>query len=312
VFRRLFYLQLARIIPRRLLARDKRRRVFVSMMGGIGDLVNVFPILEKLSEEHVIDFGAAGDPYLALVRANPFVRRIYTPFIYHPKRPAHRRLIERLLAPFYARVVLLEFADDDYWKAGLHISRLFADRCGCPPPARGRIYLSARHRAAADAYLQAAGLTDFVFVAQVIRDRLPFRSWPIGHYHELYRLITTTLGAPLVVCTAGSDHADLPPGVRRLSAMDILTVAAVIERARVFVGTDGGLTHVAAALGVPTVAVHLGYPPAITAPLGANVAIVRQSRPFEDPRLTTPAAVFETLRGLAPDRVQPGGARVAR
>ena len=124
--------------------------------------------------------------------------------------------------------------------------------------------------------------------------------------------ITTTLGAPLVVCTAGSDHADLPPGVRRLSAMDILTVAAVIERARVFVGTDGGLTHVAAALGVPTVAVHLGYPPAITAPLGANVAIVRQSRPFEDPRLTTPAAVFETLRGLAPDRVQPGGARVAR
>ncbi len=300
VFRRLFYLQLARIVARRLLARDRERRVFVSMMGGIGDLVLLGPILARLAERYTIDFGAAGEPYLSLVRTSPFVARIYTPFIYHPKRAAHRRLIERVLSPFYARVLLLEFADDDYWKAGVHVGRLFAERCGCPPPDRGAVHLTARHRAAADAYLKSTGLGEFVFLAQVIRDRQPFRSWPLGHYHALYRMLTAELGATVVACTAGSDRAELPPGVVALPPMDLLTVAAVIERARLFIGTDGGLTHVAAALGVPTLAIHLGYAPEVCGALGDNVTIVRQARPFEDPALITPERVFRTLTAGVP------------
>lgn len=302
VFRRLFYLQLARIVPRRLLARDRKRRVFVSMMGGIGDLVLLGPILERLSQRYAIDFGAAGEPYLGLVRSSPFVSRIFTPFIYHPKRPAHRRVIERVLAPFYDRVLLLEFAADDYWKAGVHVSRLFAERCDCPPPDRGRVDLAARHRAAADAYLKSAGLADFVFVAQVIRDRQPFRSWPLASYHELYRRLRTELAATVVACTAGSDYTELPAGVIRLPAMGLLAVAAVIERARVYVGTDGGLTHVAAAVGVPTVSVHLGYAPEVCGALGDNVTVVRQAQPFEDPKLTTPEQVMRVIAGAAVGR----------
>jgi hypothetical protein len=297
VFRRLFYPQLARIVAGRLLARDRDRRVFVSMMGGVGDLVLLGPTLEHLAERYAIDFGAAGEPYLGLVRSSPFVSRIFSPFIYHPKRPAHRRLIERLLGPFYARVALLEFADDDYWKAGVHVSRLFAERCGCPPPDHGRVDLADRHRAVADAYLRSARFADFVFVAQVIRDRQPFRSWPLEHHRALYRRLRTELGATVVACTAGSDHVELPPDVVRLPPMELLAVAAVIERARLYVGPDGGLTHIAAAVGTPTVAIHLGYPPEVCGALGENVTLVRQSRPFADPAATTPDEVFRAITG---------------
>ncbi len=301
-FRRLCYFQLARIIPRRLLAGDRHRRVFVSRMGGIGDLVLLAPVLDRLAERYVIDFGAAGEPYLSLLRHHPAVSQIYTPFIYHPRRPAQRRLIERVLAPFYARVLLLEFPDDDYWKAGRHVGALLAEQCGCPPPGSGRVYLADSHHAAAETYCRANGLTDFVFVAQVIRDRQPFRSWPLAHYHELYRRIRAECGATVLACTAGSDYVDLPPGVLRLPPMDLLTVAAVIARSRLFIGTDGGLTHVAAAVGVPTVSIHLGYPPEVCAALGKNVTVIRQSRPFEDPVLTTPERVFRTVGPLLAGR----------
>lgn len=90
-FRRQFYLQLARIVVRQVRCRDRRGQIFVSLMGGIGDLVNFFPTLEKLAERYVVDMGTAGYPYLALVRNNPRIRRVYTPFIYKPHREAHRR-----------------------------------------------------------------------------------------------------------------------------------------------------------------------------------------------------------------------------
>jgi ADP-heptose:LPS heptosyltransferase len=77
--------------------------------------------------------------------------------------------------------------------------------------------------------------------------------------------------------------------------LDVLTAAAVIERARLFVGSDSGLTHVAGALGTPTVAIHLGYPPETCAALGDRVAVVRQRRPFDDPAATSPEEVLASV-----------------
>src|SRR5881409_2784869 len=74
-----------------------------------------------------------------------------------------------------------------------------------------------------------------------------------------------------------------------------ITAAALIERATLFVGPDTGLTHIAAALGVPTLAIHLGHPPEVCAALGDNVALVRQVEPYADPALTTPEQVLAAL-----------------
>lgn len=295
LFRRLFYLQLPRIVADALARRDGRPRVFVSMIGGLGDLVNLFPSLERLSEHYAVDVGTGPDPCRALVRQHPHVARVYSPFVYKPIRRGHRRLIEALLRPLYARVILLDEPDSAWRNRGTHFSRVYAERCGCPPPARGAVYLSEESRLRAGRYLAGAGLDGFVHVAQAIRHERMFRCWPLTHYHALYRMIRERFDLPVAVSTAGSDETDVPPDCHRFEPTDILTAAAIIERARLFIGPDSGPTHIAAALGVPTIAIHLGYPPEACGALGDNVTLIRQARPLAEPADTRPAEVFRAV-----------------
>ncbi len=295
VFRRQFYPQLLRIARDRLFARDRDERVFVSMMGGVGDLVNLFPSLEHLAARHRIDMGTGRDPYLALVRNNPHVRAIYSPFVYQPSRRWHRTVIARTLSPFYARVILLDSFDGTWWARGRHISEVYAEACGCPAPPKGAVYLSDADRQQAADYLKRGGLTDFVYASQSIRHRRPFRSWPLAHHHRLYRMLHDRFKLPILVDATGSDEAAIPDFCRSAGSLDVLVAAAVIERARLFVGPDSGLTHVAAALGARTVSIHLGFPPESCRALGENVLLVGQARPFDDPAGTSPEAVFEAI-----------------
>ena len=295
--RRRFYLLLARIVRDRLRA-GARDGVFVSLMGGVGDLVNAFPALEALSARGAVDLGTGGGPYRALAHANPHLRTVYAPFVYKPIRRQHRRVIERVLSPLYERVILLDEPDSAWRTRGRHVSAVYAERCGCPPPARGAVHLSAEGRRRAAAFLDARGIAGYVYVVQLVRRSRPERSWPLAHYHALYGKLRAACSLPLLVDTAGSDETDVPPGVIRVEGADMLTAAALIERARLYIGPDTGPTHVAAALGVPTVAIHLGYPPEVCGALGDNVALVRQRRPLEDPALTTPEDVLHAVEHL--------------
>jgi hypothetical protein len=295
LFRRQFYLQLLKIVADRARSPSRGGRIFLSLMGSVGDLVYLFPSIDILRKSHVIDMGTGGYPYLAVVKNNPHLARVYSPFIYKPRRTAQRRLIERVLTPFYERVLLLDPTDGTWWKEGRHFAERYAEACGSPAPARGIVYLSDANRRVAAEYLARRGLSSFVYVAQMVRHRLPFRSWPLAHYHALLRLMRERLAMPIVVDTVGSDEAALPDFCVDAGRLDLMSAAAVIERARLFVGSDSGLTHVAAALGTPTVAIHLGYPPETCAALGDRVVVVRQRRPFDDPAAMSPEEVLAAV-----------------
>lgn len=296
--RRRFYPQLARIIAGKLVRGESRDRTFVSLMGGVGDLVNAFPSLEALSARGPVELATGKPPYRTLAEANPHLARVHSPFVYKPIRRHHRRVIERVLAPFYRRVILLDNAERRWWARGRHIALTYAELCGVPAPAVGKVYLGEGPRAEAARYARAQGLGEFVYVAQVIRARRAFRSWPLRHYHALYDLLRRVTRAPIVVDTTGSDETAVPPFCHRLDRLDILVTAALIERAQLFVGTDSGLTHVAAALGVPTVSIHLGYPAESCRALGPTVRLVEQREPFGDAASTTPEAVLEAIAGV--------------
>ena len=295
--RRRFYLLLPGIVLERLRAR-RRDGVFVSLMGGVGDLVNAFPALEALSAGSPVDLGTGGGPYRALAAADPHLRTVYAPFVYKPIRRGHRRTIERVLSSVYERVVLLDEPDSAWRTRGRHISAVYAARCGVPAPGRGRVYLPEASRRAAARYLERIGVTEFIYVVQSVRRRRPFRSWPLAHYHALFALLRERSSLPILVDTVGSDERAVPDACVRLEPLDILTAAAVIERARLYIGPDTGPTHIAAALGVPTVAIHLGYAPEVCAALGDNVALVRQHRPLDDPALTSPDDVLAAMERL--------------
>lgn len=78
-----------------------------------------------------------------------------------------------------------------------------------------------------------------------------------------------------------------PPIV--LKGLDLLTVAAVLAHATLFVGQDSGVTHLAGLIGVRTVALFGPTDPARWAPYGAHVTVVQGSpclcRSWHDVRL---------------------------
>jgi hypothetical protein len=49
---------------------------------------------------------------------------------------------------------------------------------------------------------------------------------------------------------------------------------------------------------VPTVAIHIGFPPEVSGALGDNVALVRQRRPMDDPALTSPDEVWDAVERM--------------
>lgn len=297
IFRRLYWLQVPKIIARRLREPRDDRAIFVSRMGGVGDLVNLFPAVAYLAKDHPIDMGTGPGPSSLLVSANPFVRRTYAPFVWKAGRVAQQKRIHRLLGPFYERVLLCDETESQWWVRGPHMSARFAQLCGTPIPDRGAVYIPAHYHRLAETYLRRAGLEKYIFVAQVIRRHRPYRSWPLGHFFRLYELLRRAYPYEIVVDPTGGDpdRTEIPTFCRRLEAMDVLAAAAVIARANFFIGLDSGLTHVAAALGIPTVAIHLGYPPEVCRPLGDNVCLIRQPRPFYPPELTRPEEVFERV-----------------
>jgi len=90
----------------------------------------------------------------------------------------------------------------------------------------------------------------------------PEGAWPAARFREVARLLAPTLGPALVVWGPGeeglarevtaSGHAEVAPPT------DLLTLAALAERCRVFVTNDTGPMHLAAAAGAPMVVVWEG------------------------------------------------------
>jgi hypothetical protein len=86
------------------------------------------------------------------------------------------------------------------------------------------------------------------------------KNWPLEHFHELAR----RLDCPFEWCATETFRFD-----------DLGELAAWIAGARLYIGNDTGITHLAAALGVQTIAIFTATDPARWAPRGENVMVLR-------------------------------------
>lgn len=101
--------------------------------------------------------------------------------------------------------------------------------------------------------------------------------WPEAHWVALGRSL-----APLQVVLPHGNDEELARG-RRLAAgipgasvperMPVAAMAALLAGARCVVGVDTGLTHLAAALGVPVAAIYTATDPSLTGVFGAARAL---------------------------------------
>jgi heptosyltransferase-3 len=104
---------------------------------------------------------------------------------------------------------------------------------------------------------------DAPFALMHVSPKFPYKAWTSQGWVELARALAES-GMAVVVAGGGSQEErdyiaglmpQLPPeAVSVAGKVDLAALAWLIERARIYVGTDTAVTHMAAALGVPTVA----------------------------------------------------------
>jgi heptosyltransferase-2 len=115
------------------------------------------------------------------------------------------------------------------------------------------------------------------------------KRWPPGRVAEVIVRLTRESGATCVLFGAASDRpagreieSSLPPDVRAINAIgrtDLRLLAGVVARCAAFVSNDSGAMHLAAALGVPLVALFGPTDDRVTAPLGGPSRTGRDSEP---------------------------------
>ncbi len=130
----------------------------------------------------------------------------------------------------------------------------------------------------------------------------PRKNWPAERWASLIDAFPAT--HPILVI-AGESDAESLAAVRRISTksnvhflenLPLPVLAAVLSRSRLFLGHDSGISHIAAATGVPCVLLFGPTDPAIWAPAGDHVRILRsESRKLHDIELESVRRIADSL-----------------
>jgi len=154
----------------------------------------------------------------------------------------------------------------------------------------------------------------------------PAKQWPAERFAELALRLTAgngpLPGARVLIASAKHERPQLAalfnalPDAQIVDAIgyDLLTVAACFRRCRLFIGNDSGLTHVAAAVHVPTLALFGLGNPAVYRPWGSHTAFVQTDESAEELRaqLTGDDGVVPCLmEGLSVDTVYEAARKLA-
>ncbi len=107
--------------------------------------------------------------------------------------------------------------------------------------------------------------------------------WPLSGWRMLlWRLarewrgrVVTVLGPADGSLRAFVDEMRLEVGLTVIDGLNLPCLAALLALAHAYIGNDSGVTHLAAAMGAPTVVLFGPTRPEIWAPLGDNVHVIR-------------------------------------
>lgn len=113
------------------------------------------------------------------------------------------------------------------------------------------------------------------------------KNWPAERFAVVARYLQREFGARLLLVSGPAD-AHAVGGVQQrleeedytlLHNMSLPLLAAILACCQAYVGNDSGVSHLAAAVGVPTVTIFGPTDPEVWAPCGASVYIVRGTAP---------------------------------
>lgn len=295
------------------------RAICVFLAAALGDFINALPALRVLRRRFPssrIEL-AATPSWLPLAEAASLVDRAHSieglPLSEGFQRPLPAR---GALARFLERfdLVLSWFGDrEGRWAEALrhfcagqalvhpfhrhlkfpgHVSDFFLQtltELGIDPvaPATPGLALPQTARPAARGEPHGAALSESPYICIHPGSGGKHKNWPRDRFLAVALRIRSTAGAPLVKILLGPAEEDCrtfwagreTSGVEVVGDLGILELAAVLAGAGAYLGNDSGVTHLAAALGVPTVALFGPTDPLRWGPRGPNVRILRGQAP---------------------------------
>jgi ADP-heptose:LPS heptosyltransferase len=145
----------------------------------------------------------------------------------------------------------------------------------------------------------------------------PAKRWPIARFRSLVGRLHYESGLQWVVLTGPAEKGDVLrvpswPGVAAVAdSLPLREVAALLACSAFYVGNDSGITHLAAAVGVPTLALFGPSNDIVWGPAGENVTLLRA--PGGDMSTLEVDRVAAAARGLAiggPSNPRPMGGNV--
>jgi heptosyltransferase-3 len=161
---------------------------------------------------------------------------------YGANRPEFRVAVHNLPFEFHSALPPADCAS--------HAADYFASQVGCLLPAVPRIDCPRR---------------DGGFAVMHPFSGSPKKCWPLDRYQELAQRL------PMPVRWCAGPEEQLPDAVR---IDDLHELACWLATARLYIGNDSGITHLAAAVGTPVIALFGPTDPRIWAPRGPNVRVI--------------------------------------
>jgi ADP-heptose:LPS heptosyltransferase len=222
--------------------------------------------------------------------------------------PVRAGQARRLYSPLFTERVDVRSELGDRTTHWTQILLDYARAIGCDDPVAQPAFVpSAADRAAADALLQARGITGSFAMLHPTRGLSARHArWPAAGFVALVRALRERDALPLLVTGSAADAPIAEEIARESDAISIAgattlgTYAALAQRAWYVVAMDSGPMHVAAATGAPTVGIFAlqSDEPDRWAPIGPRTAVVRAVYPCPPAHRKETCPDFACVRNL--------------
>lgn len=234
------------------------RLIVVERNGGLGDLLCLFPALGVLRKRHpgaclmvltsqvFVDFvrqARVADVVLASdTRGIAWLRRLARPLV-----DCHALLPDERVPPLP--------------RAHIHLMEEFARILGCAglPLEYPRMPASLGAQERVRTLLQKEGLGARPLLVVHSGPTWPVKQWPVGHWQELTVRLQGDCGGVVVQAGMDSHSGDtmraprIPGAYDWINRLTLEETAALLSQARLFIGVDSGLLHLANAQRVPAI-----------------------------------------------------------
>jgi ADP-heptose:LPS heptosyltransferase len=241
-------------------------RRLVIRPGAIGDFIVSLPALESLKTgyievwthrrtvplvrfaDHVRAIDSTGLDLTGITQPPPAELAAFDDIVswYGANRPDFRDAVRHLPFRFYSAL--------PFDRGGMHAIDFYLNQLGCPPGGMPRIACDASRE-------------NFAVIHPFSGS--PRKNWPLEKFRALAAHLERLM--PVHWCSGADD----PPISGATRVDDLWDLARWLARARIYVGNDCGVTHLAAAVGTPTLAIFRTSDPAVWAPRGPHVRVVQ-------------------------------------